>query len=177
MQETYKIRVQSLEEDIATHSSILAWKIPMDRGAWPATAHEVAESDTTEATEHAQTEKYFNLIGESCHLTSEFLTLSETLNFNDNIQNLEGIFWPFCFSFLFWKCRDILTGLVSLGLMWFSDISTNIFTLTFDTGWCEQEGADGWVCGQDIAAKLKTQWHLQQVFCGTRVRKGFFLYF
>ena len=23
-----------LEEYIATHSSILAWKIPMDRGAW-----------------------------------------------------------------------------------------------------------------------------------------------
>ena len=23
-----------LEEDMATHSSILAWKIPMDRGAW-----------------------------------------------------------------------------------------------------------------------------------------------
>lgn len=41
------------------------------------------------------------------------LTLSETLNFNDNIQNLEDIFWPFCFSFLFWKCRDILAGLVS----------------------------------------------------------------
>ena len=26
-----------LEEDMATHSSILAWRIPMDRGAWRAT--------------------------------------------------------------------------------------------------------------------------------------------
>ena len=25
-----------LEEGMATHSSILAWKIPMDRGAWQA---------------------------------------------------------------------------------------------------------------------------------------------
>lgn len=57
--------------------------------------------------------KLFNLIAESCYLASEFLTLSETLNFNDNIQNLEAIFRPFCFSFLFWKCRDTLTGLVS----------------------------------------------------------------
>ena len=26
-----------LEEGMATHSSILAWRIPMDRGAWKAT--------------------------------------------------------------------------------------------------------------------------------------------
>ena len=31
-----------LEEGMATHSSILAWRIPMDRGAWQATVHEVA---------------------------------------------------------------------------------------------------------------------------------------
>ena len=33
-----------LEESMATHSSILAWKNPMDRGAWRATVHGVAES-------------------------------------------------------------------------------------------------------------------------------------
>ena len=30
-----------LEEKMATHSSILAWKNPMDRGAWWATVHGV----------------------------------------------------------------------------------------------------------------------------------------
>ena len=35
-----------LEEDMATHSSILAWRIPMDRGAWWATVHRVAKSQT-----------------------------------------------------------------------------------------------------------------------------------
>ena len=33
----------SLEEGMATHSSILAWKIPLDRGAWQATVHGVAK--------------------------------------------------------------------------------------------------------------------------------------
>ena len=36
----------SLEEGMATHSSILAWRIPMDRGAWRATVHGVAQSQT-----------------------------------------------------------------------------------------------------------------------------------
>ena len=47
-------RVQSLgwedtvEEGMATPSSIPAWRILIDRGAWWATVHEVAQSDTTE---------------------------------------------------------------------------------------------------------------------------------
>ena len=35
-----------LEEGMAIHSSILAWRIPMDRGAWWAIVHEVAKSRT-----------------------------------------------------------------------------------------------------------------------------------
>ena len=47
MQETW---VQSLgwedplEEGMATHSSILTWRIPMNRGTWWATVHRVAQS-------------------------------------------------------------------------------------------------------------------------------------
>ena len=33
-----------LEEGMATHSSILAWRIPMDGGAWQVTVHRVAKS-------------------------------------------------------------------------------------------------------------------------------------
>ena len=35
-----------LEKGAATHSSILAWRIRMDRGAWRASAHGVAQSRT-----------------------------------------------------------------------------------------------------------------------------------
>ena len=49
MQETW-VRSQgwedSLEEGMATYSSILAWRIPMDRRAWRATVHSVAKSWT-----------------------------------------------------------------------------------------------------------------------------------
>ena len=33
-----------LEEGMATHSGILAWRIPMDRSAWEAIIHGVAKS-------------------------------------------------------------------------------------------------------------------------------------
>ena len=49
MQETWVLSLgweDPLEEGMATHSSILAWRIPMDRGAWQATVHGVAKSWT-----------------------------------------------------------------------------------------------------------------------------------
>ena len=33
-----------LEEGMTAHSSVLVWRIPMDRGAWRATVHVVAKS-------------------------------------------------------------------------------------------------------------------------------------
>ena len=38
-------REDPLEEGMAIHSSILAWRIPMDRGAWR-TTHEIVKNQT-----------------------------------------------------------------------------------------------------------------------------------
>jgi len=37
---------EPLEEGMATHSSVLAWRIPLDRGAWWAIVHGVSKSQT-----------------------------------------------------------------------------------------------------------------------------------
>ena len=47
MQETWVLSLgweDPLEEGIATHTNILAWRIPVDRGTWWATVHGVAKS-------------------------------------------------------------------------------------------------------------------------------------
>ena len=49
MQETYVWSLgwkEPLEKGMATHSCILAWRIPMDRGAWQATGSGVSKSWT-----------------------------------------------------------------------------------------------------------------------------------
>ena len=47
-----KIKAQSLsqedplEKEMAIHSSLLAWRIPIDKGAWQVTVHRVTKSQT-----------------------------------------------------------------------------------------------------------------------------------
>ena len=53
MQETRETQIRSLgledplEEGMETHSSILPWINPMDRGAWWATIHEADRAHST----------------------------------------------------------------------------------------------------------------------------------
>ena len=55
MRETWVLSLgweDPLDESMATHSNILAWRIPMDRGAWWVTVHGVAKSRTQLSNEH-----------------------------------------------------------------------------------------------------------------------------
>ena len=64
-----KTQVQSLggeeplEEQIATHCSILAWRIPTDRGAWRATVHGL--NDEPECN-HLPSNIQFSSVAQSC---------------------------------------------------------------------------------------------------------------
>ena len=62
-----------LKESMATHSSILAWRIPMDRSL-AGTVHGVTESDTTEqlSTVHV----YLWTLGQSLYPLSTFIHVS-----------------------------------------------------------------------------------------------------
>ena len=48
-------REDPLEEGMATHTSILALRIPRARGAWPVRVHGVAKSRTCRETKHVST--------------------------------------------------------------------------------------------------------------------------
>ena len=58
MRETWVLSLgweDPLEEGMASHSSILAWEIPMDREAWWATVHGVARAGYNVATKTTAT--------------------------------------------------------------------------------------------------------------------------
>ena len=47
---------------MATHSSILAWRVPMDRGAWRATVHGVAKGQTRLSNCHTHTYLHIRIL-------------------------------------------------------------------------------------------------------------------
>ena len=67
MQETQEMQVWSLGwedlpgEEMATHSNILAWRIPMDRGALRAAVHGVTKS-RTQLSDWAQNSTSFTAV-------------------------------------------------------------------------------------------------------------------
>ena len=70
-----------LEEGMATHSSILAWRISMDRGARRVTVHGVAKSQMwlSTAQTHTHTHTHTHTAGPTSSI-SHLLPLSTTIN-------------------------------------------------------------------------------------------------
>ena len=57
-----------LEKEMATHSRILAWKIPWREEPSRATVHRVTESDMTEETEHTHDYMSIESVRSSSHI-------------------------------------------------------------------------------------------------------------
>ena len=88
-----------LQEGMATHSGILAWRIPMDRGARWATIHGVAESDVTEE------------LNQPASFSSE-LSMWEfvVLMYSKCMHVLPTIYWVIKYHILLWECLGECIG-------------------------------------------------------------------
>ena len=92
-----------LEEEMATHSGVLPWRIPIDRGTWWAIVHAVAESDMTEQLNTA-----YSWVNNS----AEFLLRGWANSLSDHVLNCSPctlriypeISWLFVFAFALYKC-------------------------------------------------------------------------
>ena len=91
-----------LEEGMATHCSILAWRIPMDRGAWQATVQGVTESDMTEHLSTAQHKFVIAFLPRSKHLNS-MVAVSVCSNFGVHENKI-----CHCFHFPPSICREVM---------------------------------------------------------------------
>ena len=92
-----EVRVRSLgqedplEKEVATHSSILSWRIPMDREAWQAIVHGAAKSRTSLNDSHTRVlyDVDMNSLFDICsknnlfHSGLPFLFLPLTVSFDD----------------------------------------------------------------------------------------------
>ena len=78
-------QVRSLEEGMATHTSILAWRIPIDRRAWQAKVHGVRKSQTW----------LFFILPYIQEKSSKFLNLRYLVFFNSNLLK----FWLPCLCY------------------------------------------------------------------------------
>ena len=69
---------------MVTHSRILAWRIPMDEGAWRTIVHRVTESDTTKQLRTAGLE--ISVYLSAPHSPSCLLYMSGTLLLDSNLD-------------------------------------------------------------------------------------------
>ena len=68
---------------MATHSSGLAWRIPMDRGAWGATVHGVEKSRTKLSIFH-----FSSILSLCCSVTKSFLTLCDPVDCSTPVSSI-----------------------------------------------------------------------------------------
>ena len=80
---------------MATHPSFLAWKIPMDRGAWWATVHGVRVGHDCAGMPHTLLVKPELCCGSGSQQVSRDQSVASTISFSElSFQKYPGIFLP-----------------------------------------------------------------------------------
>ena len=88
---------RSLEGGMTTHSSILAWRIPMDRGPWKATIHMVTKSQTwlKRVRMHTQSgvrpDQWLSGLQTACKRGTQYFFLEILEGFNVNFSECSGL--------------------------------------------------------------------------------------
>ena len=108
-----------MEKETATHSSILKWKNPMDRGAWKAIVHGVAKRRRWLST--------YASISMRCHIKNNYhypclpMNLTEALSFSPRSPPNTTIIVVFALTIpsSLWAYHGLLFFLLSL-LLWLS---------------------------------------------------------
>ena len=126
-----------LEKSMAVHSSILAWRTPMDRGDWLDTVHSVSKSQTPLKQLSTQARVSIELVMPSNHLISvtPFLTalsLSSIRVFsNESALRIRcPKYWSFSFSI---SPSSEYSGLISFKLTGLISLVSNILLGFFST--------------------------------------------
>ena len=108
-----------LEEATATHSSIFAWRIPMDRGAWWAADHGVAKSWTRLKRLNTHTKSmsfsplyFWNLYSLSRSLNFGGINLPSQASGSQSLPALAVARWTF-FLFICWYRKHCFCYLTS----------------------------------------------------------------
>ena len=118
VQKMQEIQVQSLgredplEEEMAAHSSILPWRIPIDRGAWQATVHGVTKGQTRLKRLSTCTPQILK-----AHTHSLFITFFSLILCPENSTNLiSPKFWLSLFSSSSPQCSNLYQKLATAWL-------------------------------------------------------------
>ena len=94
---------------MATHSSILAWRIPMDRGAWWAVVHGVTKLDTIKwlGIEQLGAKQTHSLVfeNEASNAYSIFSVPQTNIHLSENLPHLTDTSHIF---FNLWSCAYLL---------------------------------------------------------------------
>ena len=108
-----------LEKGMATHSSILAWRISMDRGAWWAIVHRVAKSQTRLSDFHSLTHSWSTERIWPVHWPDSALTKTKRKILMDIQSQLKCYLWE---SSVCMICAKILPFVSKSDTRWYLSI-------------------------------------------------------